>query len=294
MSYWPRTRWPRNPSRYAELTRRNHPVRDRHGRLDRPAPGGRICSRSSPSILPINVAKVATLAWTHVDAVDDAAALDYSWQLRIGARGSGPARSRPSPRRRQGRRAASSNGSSVPGALRTRSAATRSAAFQSMSPRRGRALHARRPRTVAAAPARHRPGSRPAESVAAPGRPGRFEASRDRRPALRPGVSAHATPASRSTTSISGNSSPNIRSATARKAPRRPWSAADASAPGECLVRRLVTGHARVGGRAAGGAGRLQPLTDSNSASEEAVAVAESTIATPSPTQPRSRAASSG
>jgi len=59
---------------------------------------------------------------------------------------------------------ASSDGLRVPWALRTRSTAMRSATRQSMRPRRAE-RSMRRPITVAAAPARLRSGSRPAENA---------------------------------------------------------------------------------------------------------------------------------
>ena len=272
------------PSRKPELAGRDPAVGERHRRLARPPPGGTTWSRSSPSIRPNERRERRRRS---------------RGPSRRGRRrrraprspGSGVpsavlearARRAPWPPRRPARWRAISAGSSAPGASRRRASRD---PLDRVPSRRGRvraARSARRPEHGGGgARAPSRPGSRPA-SVPLVGRPRRRARAPD--PAVAPsGRRSRATGSELDRLDRPGTHPPNMRTAirsegrdvpgrscrwTARR--RRAAGASWPAAPASAAVPRVVPGASR-------------PLTESSSARAPAVAVAESTIATRSPT----------
>ena len=200
------------------------------------------------------------MAWTHVGTIDDAAAA-----RRRRAAGAPRARLQRGHdlRHRGGVDRLGAPQSRAGRACRARSERARRHALgrrQSISPRRAD-RSARRPRTVTAAPTAaptQEPGLQ--EPIAAPSRPPRptDEPGRLPRPSgRRRRRSRHAGLRDRRR-STSGNSSPNIRSRDGRNARHVAGGELAVSRRRGDLVRRLVAGHARVGGRAAGRARGLE------------------------------------
>ena len=257
--------------------------------MARPPPGGHdLVEQVAPRAAPMSDANVADVGPDPAGPIDDGRALDDARQL--GPERRRQARHDPGHRlaRRRPRRPAARPAVSVPGRAR---AAGRSRSARRPASRRG---PARADALRAPAEDGRRGAERRADEEA--GLPDPVVAPRPARPlpAAARGHAATATPSS--TGSTSGNAAPNEPTASARNAPTSPvvswrWVAVAVvvwrswpAAPASAAVPRVVPGASR-------------PLIASSSTSADAVAVAESTIATRVPRDrgdDRPRAAGSG